>query len=121
MRTGTITLSALAVLTPLLASPLLPADYTSARAQSIEIGPGGVRLNPEREVRPEREFRRGPDRRVSEREAVRIAQREGIVDVNRVVRAEREWRISGRDRRGDFARVEIDARSGDVTRLVRGR
>jgi hypothetical protein len=52
-----------AALTSLLTSPLLPKDYTSARAESIEIG---------------------PDWRVSEREAVRIAQREGIVDVNRV-------------------------------------
>ncbi len=74
MRTRTITLSAMAALTALLASPLLPEDYTSALAQSIEIGPGGVRLNPERGVRPEREFRRGPDWRFSERYAVSIEE-----------------------------------------------
>jgi len=93
----------------------------SSRAQSIEIGPGGVRVDPERDPRPGPGFRRGPGWRISEREAVRIARREGIVDVDRAVRAEREWRISGLGRRGGFTRVEIDAQSGDVTRVVRGR
>jgi hypothetical protein len=104
MCTGTITLSAVAALASLPASPLLPADYTSARAQSIEIGPGGVRVN------PERAFRRGPDWHVSEREAVRIAQREGIVDINRVVRPT----VSGASR---DATVEETSRASRSTRV----
>lgn len=114
MRTSIARLSVLACL-GLLATPVLPGINAAAQAQSIQIGPGGVRVS------PEREFRREPRSRVSEREAVRIAHRYGIDDVNRVVRADREWRVSGRSRRGGFIRVVIDARSGDVVRVVRGR
>lgn len=113
MRTSLARLPLLACL-GLLAIPLAPGVNSAAQAQSIEIGPGGVRVN------PDREFRRGPQR-ISEREAIRIARRHGIDDVNRVVRADREWRVSGRSRRGGFVRVVIDARSGDVVRVVRER
>lgn len=113
MRISATRLPVLALL-GLLTVPVLPGVNTTAQAQSIEIGPGGVRVN------PDREFRRGPQR-ISEREAIRIARRHGIDDVNRVVRADREWRVSGRNRRRGFVRVVIDARSGDVVRVVRER
>ncbi|WP_046868441.1 PepSY domain-containing protein [Microvirga massiliensis] len=87
----------------------------TAQAQSVQIGPGGVRITPDRDHR-----HRG-DWRISEREAVRIARRQGIVDVNRVARAGREWRVSGINRRGHSMRVIIDARSGRVLRTVRMR
>jgi hypothetical protein len=98
----------------LLAAPVLPSINTGAQAQSIEIGPGGVRVNPDRDFRRSRW-------RVSEREAVRIARRYGLIEVNRVVGSGREWRVSGISRRGGFIRVVIDARSGDVLRVIRGR
>lgn len=113
MRISVARLPVLALL-GLLTAPVLPGHNSEAQAQSIQIGPGGVRVN------PQPEFRREPRWRVSEREAVRIAHRHGIDDVNRVVRADREWRVSGRSRRGGFIRVVIDARSGDVVRVVRG-
>jgi hypothetical protein len=99
----------------LLTVPMLPGIHRVAQAQSVEIGPGGVRVN------PNRDFRRGSRWRVSEREAVRIARRTGLVEVNRVVNSGREWRVSGISRRGGFMRVVIDARSGDVLRVTRGR
>lgn len=116
MRVSAIRLSLLASLGILFAAPLgLPGASTPAQAQSVEIGPGGVR------VYPDRDFRRGPRWRVSEREAVRIARRYGIFEVNRVVDAGRVWRVSGISRRGRFTRVVIDARTGDVIRVIRRR
>jgi hypothetical protein len=113
MRTSVARFSLLACL-GLLTVPLIPGVYSPAQAQSIEIGPGGVRINPE--------SRRTPQR-VSEREAVRIARRNGVDDVTRVVRADRdrEWQVSAISRRGDSVRVVIDARSGKVVRVVRRR
>jgi len=93
----------------------IPGMSNTAQAQSVQIGPGGVRITPDRDHR-----HRG-DWRISEREAVRIARRQGIVDVNRVARAGREWRVSGINRRGHSMRVIIDARSGRVLRTVRMR
>lgn len=92
----------------------IPGMRDTAQAQSVQIGPGGVRIT------PDRNHRRG-DWRISEREAVRIARRQGLVDVNRVARAGREWRVSGINRRGHRMRVIIDARSGRILRTVRMR
>lgn len=58
---------------------------------------------------------------VSEREAVRIARRYGLAEVERVVDAGRVWRVSGISYRGSFMRVVIDARAGEVLRVVRRR
>jgi hypothetical protein len=113
MRISVARLPVLAVL-GLLVTPVLPGLNSAAQAQSIQIGPGGVQVN------PQPEFRREPRWRVSERDAVRIARRYGIDDVNRVAHADREWRVSGTSRRGGFIRVVVDARSGDVVRVVRG-
>jgi len=117
MRFSFVRLSLLASLGLLLAAPVIPGIGTAAQAQSIQIGPGGVRIN------PDSDHRRGPGPRwrVSEREAIGIARRRGVVEVNRVVRGDREWRVSGRDRRGNRIRVVINARSGDVIRVVRVR
>lgn len=115
MRISLFRFSLAAALGLVLATPLLPGVHAPAQAQSVQIGPGGVR------IQPERDYRRGPRWRVSEREAVRIARRNGLVNINRVVNAGREWRVSGADRRGRFARIVIDARSGNVVRVVRTR
>lgn len=117
-------LSLLASLGLLLAAPVLPSVSTAAQAQSIEIGPGGVRVNPNPDFRrgpPDRDYRYGPRRRISEREAVRIARRYGMADVDRVVDAGGEWRVAGVSRRGSSMRVIINARSGEVIRVVRER
>ena len=116
MRNRSVRLSLFAFYVGLtLAVLMLPGMNSGAHAQTIEIGPGGVRIN------PDRDFRRGPRWRISEREAVRIARRTGLVEVTRVVYSGREWRVSGISRRGDFMRVVIDARSGNVVRIVRRR
>jgi hypothetical protein len=97
----------------LVAAPqALPGVSAAAHAQSVQIGPGGVRIEPARDSRHRHNWR------ISEREAVRIARRAGIVDVNRVVRADREWRVSGVNHRGRTIRVVIDARSGRILRTV---
>jgi hypothetical protein len=96
----------------------------SAQAQVLEFGPGGVRIDPRP---PEfREDRRGPplrdDRRrfdeVTRGEAVRIARRSGIVEVDEVIPAGPRWRIEGTDRRGRDMRVVIDRRTGEVLEAV---
>ncbi|MEK1891327.1 MAG: PepSY domain-containing protein [Phyllobacterium sp.] len=79
-----------------------------AFAQSIVIGPDGVRL-----AEPYREpvYR---SREISEREAVRIARSEGVRDVDDVRRTRSRFVVEGVDRRGDDIRVDIDRRTGDV-------
>jgi hypothetical protein len=104
------------VATALLALVLL-SPSPQALAQSIEIGPGGVRVNPfnDPRVRPGRPFVRP----VSPREARAIARREGLVEVDFVSRNGDRYRVEGFDRRGRELRVVIDARTGDVIRVVR--
>lgn len=100
-----------------------------ASAQQLLIGPNGVtvvepRDNPRFERGPDRRDDRrdrGPDRRdrrdrseLSEREAVRIARREGVRDVDRVSSRRSTYRVEGIDRRGRDIEVTIDRRSGDV-------
>lgn len=90
---------------------------TPAMSQSIQIGPGGVRVVPEEQLRerPERREERREDRReLSEREAVRIARQEGVREVDSVRRTRGAYRIVGVDRRGDDIQVDIDRRNGAV-------
>ena len=80
-----------------------------ASAQGIQIGPGGVRVDPG--------YRdRGPrgDVDLSRGEAVRIARREGVADVDGVDRRGPRIIVRGSDRRGDDITVVVDSRSGDV-------
>jgi len=79
-----------------------------AFAQSIVIGPDGVRL-----AEPDRQpvYR---SREIGEREAVRIARSEGVRDVDDVRRTRSRYVVEGVDRRGDDIRVDIDRRTGDV-------
>ncbi|PSH68048.1 hypothetical protein CU102_15935 [Phyllobacterium brassicacearum] len=78
-------------------------------AQSIVIGPDGVRL---REAAPERVERRYYE--IGERQAVRIARAEGVRDVDDVRRTRSRYVVEGIDRRGDEIRVDIDRRTGEV-------
>ncbi|MCB8839061.1 PepSY domain-containing protein [Aurantimonas sp. VKM B-3413] len=106
---GALTAAAIALATPAL-------------AQGIQIGKDGIRLVPNEQTQ-ERDYRdrdhRGHDSRaerdeVSEREAVRIARRQGVRDVDSITKTRRSYRIAGIDRRGDDIRVDIDRRSGEV-------
>jgi hypothetical protein len=78
-----------------------------AAAQGIQIGPGGVRVDP------------GIDG-VGRREAVRIARSEGLTDVDDVSRRGPRWFVEGSDRRGRDLTVVVDGRSGDVIDVRRG-
>ncbi|MCO4317229.1 PepSY domain-containing protein [Phyllobacterium sp. 21LDTY02-6] len=78
-------------------------------AQSVEIGPGGVRL-----VEPDRRDRMSRRDEISERQAVRIARAEGVRMVDDVRRTRSRYIVEGMDRRGRDIEVSIDRRSGDV-------
>lgn len=82
-----------------------------ALAQTIEFGPGGVRVGPsyDRYPPPPPRYEDG----ISEREAVRIARRQGVEEVDRVRPTPRGWVVGGSDRNGDDIRVII-SRYGEV-------
>lgn len=87
---------------------------SAALAQTIEFGPGGVRVGPGYE--PEERWERRPPPRydgISERQAVRIARRQGVDEVERVRPTPRGWVVRGTDRNGDDIRVVISL-DGDV-------
>jgi hypothetical protein len=90
----------------------LAVSASSASAQAIEFGPGGLRVDPGFEPRE----RLPPPPRfdgISEREAVRIARRQGVDEVERVRETPRGWIISGTDSEGEDIRVVI-SRDGEV-------
>ncbi len=82
---------------------------TPSFAQSVEIGPGGVRLV---EPRVERPMRRGME--ISEREAVRVARAEGLRNVDNIERRRSRFIVEGTDRRGNDIRVNVDRQTGEV-------
>jgi hypothetical protein len=92
---------ALVILVLCLCAPTMPAVST-ALAQSVTIDRDGVRID---------RRSRGIDRR----EAIRIAQRNGINRVRSASVRGRHWIVSGETRRGrDLLRLTIDERSGRV-------
>jgi hypothetical protein len=101
--------------TAALAAGLLVTAAFSAAAQSIEIGPGGVRVDPgyRRPAPPPRYEEAG----VGRREAVRIARSQGLRDVESVERRGRVWRVQGVDRNGDDMVVVVHAETGEVVRV----
>jgi len=83
-------------------------------AQSIQLGPNGVRLvEPERMDRRDRRDRDSRDE-IGERQAVRIARSEGVRTVDEVRRTRSRYVIEGVDRRGNDIEVSVDRRTGDV-------
>ncbi len=94
-----------------IASVLLAA--APVHAQSIEIGPNGIQVNPEGERRMMRDRR--PDRgEISERRAARIARDEGMDEVDTIARRRGVFVVRGVDRRDNDMRVVIDRLSGEV-------
>lgn len=79
-------------------------------AQSIEIGPDGLKLKQPDSTGEAETTRRGID----DREAVRIARHEGLRQVDSVRRRGSAYIVEGADRRGNDMRVSIDRRSGEV-------
>lgn len=78
-------------------------------AQTIELGPNGVRLR-----EPDRMDRRDRRDEIGERQAVRIARSEGVRTVDEVRRTRSRYVIQGMDRRGNDIEVSVDRRTGDV-------
>ncbi|MCE7029118.1 PepSY domain-containing protein [Jiella avicenniae] len=109
---GVIVASALAMATPAL-------------SQQIQIGRDGVRIVPQEDMRRRgdrddyyrRDHRRDVREGVSEREAIRIARRQGMRDVGAVTKTRQTYRVAGTDRRGHRIRVDIDRDSGAVIRV----
>lgn len=91
------------------------AAATPAVSQTVRIGPDGIKLVPQEDARrgERREMRQG----VSEREAIRIAKRQGLRDVDAVTKTRDTYRVAGIDRRGRDIRVDIDRDSGQVIRV----
>ncbi len=92
----------------------------AALAQTIDLGPDGLRVRPPEFV-PER--RPGPvdgeeEDGISEEEAVRIARNEGMRRIERVREGRRGWVVVGIDRNGDDMRVMI-SRDGEVIDVQR--
>lgn len=78
-----------------------------AHAQSIEIGPNGIQVNPDGDRRPSRD-------EISERRAATIARSEGMDEVDSVSRRRNVYIVRGIDRRDNEMRVVIDRRTGEV-------
>lgn len=82
-----------------------------AFAQSLEIGPDGLKLHQtDRSNEPDSMRRRGID----DREAIRIARHEGLRHVDDVRRRGSTYVVDGTDRRGNDIRVSVDRRTGEV-------
>ncbi|GLU29532.1 PepSY domain-containing protein [Brucella sp. NBRC 12950] len=99
-----------------LAAVMISALVSTAapsNAQSIELGPNGIQINPDgsRQMYRERNTDRGE---ISERRAARIAREEGMEEVESVSRRRGVYVIRGIDRRNNDMRVVIDRRSGEV-------
>ncbi len=75
-------------------------------AQNIEFGPGGVRVGPDRQERVQRE-------EITRRDAVRIARRQGVVDVDSVRETRSGWTVDGSDRDGEDLTVRLSG-TGEV-------
>jgi hypothetical protein len=85
-------------------------------AQGLSIGPGGVRVDPGYR-RDDRGYRGDDD--ISRGDAVRIARRAGLVDLDNVGRRGPRFVVRGSDRRGDDITVIVDSRTGDVIDVAR--
>jgi len=83
------------------------------QAQSIEIGPNGIQVNPDDDRRMYRD-RRDYGVEISERRAARIARSEGMDEVDSVSRRRNVYVVRGVDRDDNDMRVVIDRRSGEV-------
>jgi len=94
---------------PAIAALVLSAFIPTvpAHAQSIEIGPNGIQVNPDGDRRYSRE-------EISERRAARIARSEGMDEVESISRRRNVYVVRGLDRRDDEMRVVIDRRTGEV-------
>jgi hypothetical protein len=94
--------------TALLALTASPQTF----AQTLEIGPNGVRMHlPDGTDEPDRMRRDGG---IDERQAVRIARHEGLRQVDGVRRTRSAYVVQGTDCRGNDIRVAVDRRTGEV-------
>lgn len=84
-----------------------------AYAQSIEIGPNGIQVNPDGNRQSDRN-RRAIRGEISERQATRIARGEGMDEVESVSQRRNTYVIRGIDRRNNDMRVVIDRRTGEI-------
>lgn len=98
------------------AGALLLGSSLVAGAQGIEFGPNGVRIVP-----PGFEEPRGDTfvREISPDEAASIARDAGMEEVDRVVRRQNSYRVTGIDRRGNDLQVTVDRSTGEVLSLRR--
>ena len=83
-----------------------------AQGPVIQFGPGGVQLLPRGYV--EEPAPRRVRRAISEREAIRIARRNGLEDVESVRVRRNTIRVAGFDRYDDDITVIIDRYNGQV-------
>ncbi len=103
-----------------LAGASLLATAGSAYSQSIQIGPGGVRIIPPGFEEPGRDGYHHSSG-ISEDEAVSIAQHNGVRHVDSVDRRHDSFEVSGRDRHQNRIIVTVDRRDGRVLDVERHR
>jgi hypothetical protein len=96
------------------------AQASPARGQGIEVGPGGVRVDPgwDRDDYRDRRYREYSGG-ISRREAIRAARSAGLDDVEGVSNTGRVWRVEGADRRGLDMTVIVHGRTGEVLSVRR--
>ena len=119
------------ILTPALVVLLSITGASPVLAQTVQIGPNGIRVVPDDQRGPPppprgehdgRDFHGDGrdshgDRRfeeISDRQAVRIARGEGLRQVDEIRRGRMSLRVIGTDRRGDDIVVVIDRHNGEV-------
>ncbi|GGE42538.1 hypothetical protein GCM10007276_19800 [Agaricicola taiwanensis] len=94
-----------------------------AQGQSIQIGPGGVTVEPN--YRGDRDRDRYRDRReyrgISSRDAARVARSNGMVNIRDVSERRGRYVVRGDDRRGRGMIVTVSSRTGDIIDVERER
>lgn len=85
---------------------------TSVMAQSIQLGPDGVRVVPPGQERSERVIEEYDE--VTPREASRIAREAGVAEVDDVVTRRNSYRVVGVDRRGRDIEVDVSRSTGEI-------
>ena len=102
-----------------LAALMSVGSIGAASAQGIQIGPDGVQIIPRGYQQDNRrDYGRDRDHRqmreISQRDAIRIAKRNGLREVSFVDQSRRAYEVNGFDRRSRDIVVVVDRRTGEV-------
>jgi hypothetical protein len=94
------------------------APVAPAQAQNVIIGPDGVRVQRDR-YEDRRDYRRDHRRGIGQREASRIAERNGIRRIRSITDNGPNYVVRGEARGPGDLRITISKRTGNVIRTER--